>query len=110
MFRVTKSLLISTILISNLSAVSVTIYNGWNLISTAGVDNVQSSCLLKEIQGKSSLWTFENGKWKGNSNDQKTQEAIKNAGFGIVSTITKEQGFWVYNPNDNIKLEMNCTK
>ena len=105
----TKIGLMGLIVTSILSATSVTIHHGWNLISTAGVDNVDSNCLLNQINGTASLWTFENGQWKANSNNENTKHLISSANFPFVTTISKEQGFWVYNPNQDMQLDMNCS-
>ena len=101
---------ISLLVASALSAVSVNIHHDWNLITTAGVDNVSSDCILNQVDGSALIWTFENGHWKAASNDQYMKNLISSSNFHYVTNISKEQGFWLLNPGGDKPINMECNE
>ena len=92
---------LSVLIASMLSGGSIEVEKGWNLLGTAGVDNVDSSEILKYMKHSSLLWTYENGKWKVNTNDSSIKEVILSLKFPIATNLSKEHGFWLLSKEDN---------
>ena len=98
--------LISVLVASMLSGVSIEVHKGWNLLATAGVDDVNSSDILKQMKASSILWTFENGEWKVNTNDSYLKEKIDSSPFHEAEKIKNDQGFWLMSIEEDKRIEL----
>ena len=91
---------------------SLEIHSGWNLISTEGKD-VNVSCILKNLENNSIVWKWDNvnKKWLANSKSESIRNILNSKNITIFNKLTKSDGFWVYNPLDDIDIDLNsCSK
>lgn len=105
-----KSLSLSFVLALsvNLSAATVGVQNGWNLISTAGENNVASECILNQLSQGSMIWKYNSNQWFAKSNDPQINNLIYNHNIEFVNSIGLKEGFWVYNSGDFVDVNMSC--
>ena len=98
---------------STLLAADLTIYHGWNLVSTAGVESVPSSCILNQVPNGAILFRYDNEqkKWEAISNDNTINQKIDAAPFIdlVSSPLALTQGFWLLNPSSMTKtIQLPC--
>ncbi len=99
------------ILAGLVNASTINVESGWNLISTAGISNVSTSCILNQLPKGSIIWSFDNysKKWLAKSNSDIINSAISNHLLQFVENVNSTQGFWLNNVGGASTIDMNCT-
>ncbi len=97
-----KHSIIAASLLAGLSATTLDIHSGWNLVSLGDVNASTADCILNQLPTGSLLFKY-NGltkKWSARSNSQEKNNLISsNTGIDMANTIEATDGFWVYTPD-----------
>lgn len=97
---------LSVLIASMLSGVSIEVHRGWNLLSTAGVDNVNTKDILKQMKATSILWTYEKDEWRVNTNDSYLKKIIESYNIPFVDHLNSDQGFWLMSIEEDKRIEL----
>ena len=97
-----KHSIIAASLLTGLSAMTLDIHSGWNLISLGDTNSSTAECILQQLPTGSLLYKYDglNKRWSARSNAQEKNDLIaNNAGIDMADTIAPTDGFWVYTPD-----------
>ena len=80
-------------LVNTVSSSSVSISEGWNLISLPADANISYSDLSSKLTNADVIWKYDNV-WKAYGKGS-FQNILTSAGIDTIVSISKDQGFWV---------------
>ena len=98
-----KKLIISAFAVLGLSAATISLNPGWNLVGSTNSIDLSKDFNNSDIKV---VWRWYNGEWQAFSPDENIRNLIQNKGFTLFTKTNPNDGFWVLTDNNiNINLE-----
>jgi uncharacterized protein (DUF2249 family) len=103
---VKKTLFIFLLSFTTLFATTKTIYNGWNLVGTSSVVDLNRT--FGNYPDISLIWGYDslNQNWFGWSSLQTRKEALISNNYSVAEKIQATDGFWVFNEGAEKEVEL----
>ena len=104
-----KKLIISAFTVLGLSATTIHLNVGWNLVGSTNSIDLSKDFNNSDIKV---VWRWHNGEWQAFSPDENIKNLIQNKGFTLFTKTNQNEGFWVLtdnNVNINLGNENNLT-
>jgi len=90
----------------SLSATTVTVYNGWNLLGYS--TEVDLNATFSPYPDITLIWSFDNDKksWEAYGNTENYRNLVKSNGYNSIEKIGNGLGYWVMNSGSDLRIKI----